>query len=91
MLNELDKPKLIKGLQTLAVAFTLIFVGPVTLNFGYNRGDINYWILILGMVLIFCATFVFFLGVKRFLSAFFNKEDEDNFKDSTIYDPNKTE
>ncbi len=70
-----NKETIVKGVKFLAGALPLMFLGPFVLTVGFKAlTDGVYLWLILGIILLFTAIILAFLGIKTILKGFFENE-----------------
>jgi hypothetical protein len=71
-----DKKTIFKGIQLLAFALPLLFIGPsIIYNAFKNQGHFLYYpVLILGIICCVLAMFFMFKGVKTMTNGLFNEK-----------------
>lgn len=73
-----DREVLSKGVQYLAWALPLMFIGPsVIYNAFVNKNNVwHYLVLVIGIAICFGAVFLMFKGVQTIVKSMFDNNDD---------------
>ena len=74
----MSEPKndIVKGVKLMAISLPLMILGPVVLSIGFRSvNDGNYIWKSIGIIFLFAAIIIAFMGIKTILNGLFHKNE----------------
>ncbi len=74
MTQKSDRKKISAGLKRIGIAVPLMFLGPIVVGSAFKNTQHEYYypVLAIGIIICLCSMFLFFKGLQKMVSGFFN-------------------